>query len=677
MKHYDIGPTQFVQGDRLKKTYRDLQGFVYWESGSGIGMSAVDMVGACRGAALFSTMSKLCIDQWRSAGEFIVTCDPYPRNTTSSTIAISTTINNTISTTIAIRTTISTTCTTHATISTTCTTIINTYTIISTTCTTIREGHPDVDFGSLLEIVVNNPRFTLFVTLVRSCCGLIADILMFSIRAPCPELNISEWRTTVATTRSAARDGLTSPHHRRPPDLHSSAPPQILHLLSHSRKLGATSSPLTAKYQPLGICPCHGLRAETIKTRKGKARDRDITDGYLHVIVVPRWCTGQTTRLPSTRNGFDSRRGRSRIFARVNHAGRCRWSAGFLGDLPFSSPCIPMLLHTHLTFIGSQDIDVKIRRNLSAPFKRIPRKKPYISEVNRKKRLAFAKEYCGKPREFWDTITFSDESKFNVSGSNGRKKNSTCESGCISTTCWSRLQNKCTRASSAQFGGSGAGGRSIPPRRAATNSAGGRTAKLTIPAARCAIDCEGRGRGTNRRPAAARCARSNTYLHDVFQYQCHNGRKESAHEKTYCQLTAHFSHATRKPGLGCKTNCNCERVLCAGTFRCRSNRKLHEFPWLHVTLGSAAHIPMGTSFLMTAKANITRYLLPYFVLVQASRSRKSRAGATSTGPMRTMVSLGVSPTPCSSFALYLLVGISVVKLLGRQPVCNGCKADAQ
>ncbi|KAJ8888298.1 hypothetical protein PR048_007785 [Dryococelus australis] len=57
----------------------------------------------------------------------------------------------------------------------------------------------------------------------------------------------------------------------------------------------------------------------------------------------PRWCNGQTTR----RTGFDSRRGHSQIYACGNCAGRCRWSAGFLGNLPLPRPCIPALLHAH------------------------------------------------------------------------------------------------------------------------------------------------------------------------------------------------------------------------------------------------------------------------------------------------------------------------------------------
>ncbi|KAJ8895830.1 hypothetical protein PR048_001169 [Dryococelus australis] len=44
-----------------------------------------------------------------------------------------------------------------------------------------------------------------------------------------------------------------------------------------------------------------------------------------------------------------------RIFACENRAGRCRWSAGFLGDFPFApNPSCAMI---HFTLIGSQDLD--------------------------------------------------------------------------------------------------------------------------------------------------------------------------------------------------------------------------------------------------------------------------------------------------------------------------------
>ncbi|KAJ8893073.1 hypothetical protein PR048_005656 [Dryococelus australis] len=44
---------------------------------------------------------------------------------------------------------------------------------------------------------------------------------------------------------------------------------------------------------------------------------------------------------------------------------------------------------------------------------RVPRKKPYISKENRKSRLEFANTYVGKDLGLWNSVVFSDESKFN------------------------------------------------------------------------------------------------------------------------------------------------------------------------------------------------------------------------------------------------------------------------
>ncbi|KAJ8875369.1 hypothetical protein PR048_023264 [Dryococelus australis] len=65
-------------------------------------------------------------------------------------------------------------------------------------------------------------------------------------------------------------------------------------------------------------------------------------------------------------NRFQPPAGSLRIFTSGNRAGRCRWSAGFLGDLPFPKPshsgAAPF--SPHLTLINSQDFAVKSRPNL-------------------------------------------------------------------------------------------------------------------------------------------------------------------------------------------------------------------------------------------------------------------------------------------------------------------------
>lgn len=51
---------------------------------------------------------------------------------------------------------------------------------------------------------------------------------------------------------------------------------------------------------------------------------------------------------------------------------------------------------------------------------RTARNKPFISAKNKKLRIQFATEYLGKTDTFWDTVIFSDESKYNLFGSNGK-----------------------------------------------------------------------------------------------------------------------------------------------------------------------------------------------------------------------------------------------------------------
>lgn len=53
---------------------------------------------------------------------------------------------------------------------------------------------------------------------------------------------------------------------------------------------------------------------------------------------------------------------------------------------------------------------------------RTPRKKPLISEKNRKLRLEFAKSHLNKGMDFWKLVLFTDESKFNIFGYDGKAK---------------------------------------------------------------------------------------------------------------------------------------------------------------------------------------------------------------------------------------------------------------
>ncbi|GFX23850.1 transposable element Tc1 transposase [Trichonephila clavipes] len=50
------------------------------------------------------------------------------------------------------------------------------------------------------------------------------------------------------------------------------------------------------------------------------------------------------------------------------------------------------------------------------------RRKPFVSKGNRKKRIDFAKENDNQDRNFWNSGIFSEESKFNIHGSDGHQQ---------------------------------------------------------------------------------------------------------------------------------------------------------------------------------------------------------------------------------------------------------------
>lgn len=95
--------------------------------------------------------------------------------------------------------------------------------------------------------------------------------------------------------------------------------------------------------------------------------------------------------------------------------------------------------------------DVKISRktvsrrlNEVGLFARSPAKKPLISNKNKKLRLNFAQQHALWTDDQWRNVFFSDESKFNVLGSDGKKY--------VRRFAGERLKEKCTKKT-VKFGG--------------------------------------------------------------------------------------------------------------------------------------------------------------------------------------------------------------------------------
>lgn len=68
-----------------------------------------------------------------------------------------------------------------------------------------------------------------------------------------------------------------------------------------------------------------------------------------------------------------------------------------------------------------QETQIRARIKEAGFAGRISRKRPFISKINAKKRLAFAKQFKNKSPDFWKKVVFSDESKFELRCCNRRK----------------------------------------------------------------------------------------------------------------------------------------------------------------------------------------------------------------------------------------------------------------
>ncbi|CAF4350018.1 unnamed protein product, partial [Rotaria magnacalcarata] len=63
---------------------------------------------------------------------------------------------------------------------------------------------------------------------------------------------------------------------------------------------------------------------------------------------------------------------------------------------------------------------VRRRQHESGFMGRVARKKPYVDKLNRGKRIEYANTYREKPIGYWNDVLWSDESKFNLFGSDGK-----------------------------------------------------------------------------------------------------------------------------------------------------------------------------------------------------------------------------------------------------------------
>ena len=109
-----------------------------------------------------------------------------------------------------------------------------------------------------------------------------------------------------------------------------------------------------------------------------------------------------------------------------------------------------LVVKTELKITVSEST-IRRRAHKIGLYGRVARKKPLVTKANRGKRLRYARKYQKKPLGFWNSVLWSDESKFNLFGSDGKvmvwrtskeEYNSTCsvptvKRGGGNVKCWS------------------------------------------------------------------------------------------------------------------------------------------------------------------------------------------------------------------------------------------------
>ena len=84
-----------------------------------------------------------------------------------------------------------------------------------------------------------------------------------------------------------------------------------------------------------------------------------------------------------------------------------------------SSTSVKSELETELN-ITISETTIRRRAHEIGLYGRVARKKRYLNKTNRGKRLEYAQTYREKPLAFWNNVIWSDESKFNLFGSDGK-----------------------------------------------------------------------------------------------------------------------------------------------------------------------------------------------------------------------------------------------------------------
>lgn len=125
--------------------------------------------------------------------------------------------------------------------------------------------------------------------------------------------------------------------------------------------------------------------------------------------IIDRFCTRRTVKNAP-------RSGRPHVLSKTDERFIVRL---IKKDPKISAPTIAATMEERGVHVSISTLRNILRKN--GYHGRVIRKKFFVNKTNREKRLQFAKKYINKDNDFWNKVIFSDESKFNIFGSDGRR----------------------------------------------------------------------------------------------------------------------------------------------------------------------------------------------------------------------------------------------------------------
>ena len=158
----------------------------------------------------------------------------------------------------------------------------------------------------------------------------------------------------------------------------------------------------------------HGLRETVVKYFLNGDSEREISQKLL----IPRTSIHYIIDKYKSTKSIANKIGRGPKRRTTVHVDRII-QRKIKADRRKSASAVKVELQDELGIIVSAST-IRRRAHEIGLYGRVARKRPLVNKTTRSKRLQYAKTYREKPLGYWDRVLWSDESKFNLFGSDGK-----------------------------------------------------------------------------------------------------------------------------------------------------------------------------------------------------------------------------------------------------------------